>query len=96
MGRGASPLPFQEICVKRKWTVLAVAGMLIIGIAVLLYPAISSAVNRQHGSFAIQQMQQQLDNMDSEQMEAALAEAREYNDQLIMMQHRMRANMSRS
>ena len=68
---------------KRKWTVLAVAGMLIIGIAVLLYPALSSAVNRQHGSFAIQQKQQQLDNMDSEQMEAALAEAREYNDQLI-------------
>ena len=67
---------------RRKWTVWTVAGLLILGIAVLLYPIISSTVNRQHGSFAIQQMQQ-LDNMDSEQLEAALAEAREYNSQLI-------------
>lgn len=66
----------------RKWVIWIAAGMLVLGLAVLLYPTVSSAVNRQHGSYAIQQLQQQLQNMDVEQLEAKLEEAREYNRQL--------------
>lgn len=66
----------------RKWTIWIAAGMLVLGLAVLLYPSVSSAVNRQHGSYAIQQFQRQLDSMDEANMKSALEEARAYNSQL--------------
>lgn len=53
--------------------------MLILGFGVLLYPTVSALVNRQNGSYAIQELQQRLDGMDSEQMLAALEDARAYN-----------------
>lgn len=53
--------------------------MMVLGLVVLLYPAVSSMINRQNGSYAIQELQQRLDGMDSEEMTAALEEARTYN-----------------
>lgn len=65
--------------VGRKWTIWAAVVMLILGLGVLLYPTVSSMINRQNGSYAIQELQEHLDGMDSVQMEAALEEARAYN-----------------
>lgn len=67
---------------KRKWALWISVGMLIIGISVLLYPTVSSTINRMNGSYAIGQLQQQMEDMDSEQMDAALEEARRYNEAL--------------
>ena len=67
---------------KRKWAIWLAAGMLVFGIGVLLYPTVSSAINRMNGSYAIGQLQQQLEGMDSGQMESALEEARAYNEKL--------------
>lgn len=68
---------------KRKWAIWLSVGMLLLGLVVLLYPAISSAINDRHGSYAIQQMQEQLEGMDSTQLEAALEEARMHNERLL-------------
>ena len=67
----------------RKWTVLLAALFLLVGLGVLLYPAVSSTVNRRNGSFAIAQMQEQVGNLNDAQLEAALEEARAYNEQLL-------------
>lgn len=66
----------------KKWAVWIAAGMLMLGLTVLLYPAVSNAVNRQHGSYAIQELREQMNEMDTAQLEVALEEAREYNRQL--------------
>lgn len=66
----------------RKWAIWMAVGLLVLGAAVLLYPPISSAINRQHGSYAIQQLQQHLEEMDTSEMESALKEAATYNEQL--------------
>ena len=67
---------------KRKWAIWVSAGMLILGLAVILYPTVSSFINRQNGSYAIQQMRQQLNEMDSEEMRSALKAAKVYNEHL--------------
>ena len=66
----------------RKWTAWITAGMLLLGLAVLLYPAVSSAVNRHHDTYAPQQFRKQLEEMDSVQLDAELEHARAYNQQL--------------
>ena len=67
---------------KRKPAIWLAAGMLVLGLAVLLYPTVSSAINRANGSYAIQRYQQQLKDMDLAQMQSELAEAVRYNEQL--------------
>ncbi len=67
---------------KRKLAVWLAAGMLVLGLAVLLYPTVSSAINRQHGSYAIQQYREQLADLDSEGMKSQLEAAAKYNKQL--------------
>lgn len=67
----------------RKWAVILAAVFLVVGLGVLLYPAVSSAVNQQNGSYAIQKMQEQMESMDDRQMEEAFARARAYNEQLL-------------
>ena len=66
----------------KRWLIAAAAAMMILGLCVLLYPAVSSAVNRLNGSYAIQEFQQQLDTMDGREREAALEAARAYNVRL--------------
>lgn len=60
-----------------------VAGaMLVLGLGVMLYPTISSAINRLNGSYAIQEFQQQVDDMEDQEKEAELAAAKAYNAML--------------
>lgn len=63
----------------RKWRIMVAAAMMILGLGVLLYPTVSSAINQLNGSYAIQQFQQQMDTMDNREKEAELAAAKAYN-----------------
>ena len=67
---------------RRKGTLWTIIGMMILGVAVLLYPILSSAVNRINGSYVIHELQMQLEQMDSEQLVAELQAAQQYNEQL--------------
>lgn len=66
----------------RKWLIMVASALMVLGFGVLLYPTVSSAVNRLNGSYAIQKFQQQLGNMDGREKEAELAAAKAYNARL--------------
>ena len=66
----------------RKWLMLIAAAMMVLGLGVILYPTVSSAINQLNGSYAIQEFRQQLDTMDDRQIEAELLAAKEYNAML--------------
>lgn len=66
----------------RKWLIMVAAAMMLLGLGVLLYPTVSSAVNQMNGSYAIQEFQQQVDGMDDREREAELAAAKAYNSML--------------
>lgn len=66
----------------RKWAIWMAGLMLIFGFGVLLYPTVSALVNRQNGSYAIQELQQMVEGMDSEKVLAELEDARTYNAML--------------
>ena len=66
----------------RKWLITVAAAMMVLGLGVLLYPTVSSAINGINGSYAIQEFQQQLDTMDDRQKQAELEAARTYNASL--------------
>ena len=66
----------------RKWLVMVAAAMMLLGLGVLLYPTVSSAINQLNGSYAIQEFQQQVDGMDDREREAELAAAKAYNAML--------------
>lgn len=68
---------------RRKLLACLAAFMLLAGICVLLYPVASNLINRQHGSYAIQELGKQLENMDAEQMRQMLEEAKAYNRELL-------------
>lgn len=57
--------------------------LLLIGVGILLYPTVSNFINRRHGSYAIQVLQQHLENADIAQ-QRHLAE--EYNAGLLAAQ----------
>jgi len=63
----------------RKWLILVAAAMMVLGLGILLYPTVSSAINQLNGSYTIQEFQQQLDTMDDREMEAELSAAKAYN-----------------
>ena len=67
---------------RRKWLMTAAVAMMLLGLGVLLYPAVSSAINRWNGSYAIQQFQEQLDHMSNFELETQLEHARLYNARL--------------
>lgn len=66
----------------RKWLIMVAAAMMLLGLGVLLYPTVSSAINQLNGSYAIQEFQQQLDGMDDNEKAAELAAAKAYNAML--------------
>lgn len=66
----------------RKWLIMVAAAMMLLGLGVMLYPTVSSAVNQLNGSYAIQEFQQQLDGMDDKEKAAELAAAKAYNAML--------------
>lgn len=65
---------------KRFWILSAL--LLALGLGVLLYPAVSGAVNRIGGSYVIAEHQQQLESLEQSQLDEELARALAYNRQL--------------
>ena len=53
--------------------------LLLVGVAVLAYPTVSNLVNRQHGSYAIAQLQDQLRTVESTEIARQRKLAEEYN-----------------
>ena len=62
-------------------TILLILAFLF-GVALLLYPTLSDYVNSLHQSKAISTYADTVENMDTEQYQATLAAAEEYNTQL--------------
>lgn len=56
--------------------------LMILGVGILIYPAVSSAVNRRNGSFAIRQWQEQLAGLEDEAFQRHRELAKKYNDSL--------------
>ena len=52
------------------------------GLAVLLYPAVSSAVNRRSGSYAIQEWEAQVELLENEEIDRQMEQAEAFNDAL--------------
>lgn len=67
----------------RKLTACLAAFLLLAGIGVLLYPAVSNLINRQHGSYAIQELGEQLESIGAEQIREAFDAAENYNRRLL-------------
>lgn len=63
--------------------ILLPALLLLIGLAVLLYPKISDRINRFHSSSAVQALGQQMQNTSREALERQLTLAQEYNTSLL-------------
>lgn len=59
---------------------LLTALLIIVGLGILLYPVISSAVNRRNGSYAIQEWEEQLDGLEDAQLQRHRELAQAYND----------------
>lgn len=56
---------------------------MLLGIGVLTYPAVSRMINKRSGSYAIAQLQQEMDNTDTEKMARERIRAEEYNRNLL-------------
>ena len=76
----------------RKWLILVAAAMMVLGLGVLLYPTVSSTINRLNGSYTIQEFQQHMDTMDAQEKEAELAAAIQYNEMINMADKNMDEN----
>ncbi len=73
----------------RKWAIWLAAAMLVAGVSVLLYPVVSNMINRRHGSYAIQELQEQVGRLNTEEMDRVFAAARMYNRQLLSQEEDM-------
>lgn len=65
---------------KRKW--LGAAILLLLGLAIALYPSVSNYLHRVNSSYALQQLTQALENQDPELLAQQLAMAELYNASL--------------
>lgn len=65
-----------------KKSLLLIALLIIVGLGILLYPVISSAVNRRNGSYAIQEWEEQLEGLEDEEFQRHRELAQAYNDSL--------------
>lgn len=65
---------------KKQW--VASLLLLTVGLAVLLYPMVSGAVNKISGSYVIADHRQRLKSLEQEQLDAQLNLARQYNRRL--------------
>lgn len=68
---------------KKNLSTAALLAAFLIGLVVLLYPAVSDYVNSLHQSKVIQVYKDQTGGMDAAQQEKALQAAREYNQTLV-------------
>lgn len=73
---------FKGIAVNKKVTVILSGILLLIGLAVIGYPVVSSWINGLHGSYAIEQLQQRLESEDDGWIMDQLHLAQNYNEKL--------------
>lgn len=59
--------------------------LLLAGLAILLYPSVSSLVNKLNGSHAVQQLAQKLENQDQAELDRQREMAESYNRKLLDM-----------
>ena len=64
---------------KKKVPVILAVLLLIIGVGIMAYPAVSQFVNRQNGSYAITDFENQMKNLAQEEIQEQLRLAMEYN-----------------
>lgn len=65
---------------KRKW--LPAAMLLLLGLAILLYPSVSKYLHRINSSYSLQQLTQTLENQDPDLLAQQLSQAELYNASL--------------
>lgn len=73
---------FKGMAVSKKVTVILSGVLLLIGLAVIGYPAISSWINGLHGSYAIEQFQQRVEKEDDAWIMEQFRLAQDYNEKL--------------
>lgn len=66
----------------RKKTIIFAVVLFLLGAIVLLYPLFSNLVNRLHGSYAISEIKQKLEETDASVVAAQRIDAQYYNNQL--------------
>jgi sortase A len=64
---------------KKKVPVILAVLLLIIGVGIMAYPAVSQFVNRQNGSYAITDFEDQMENLGQEEIQEQLRLAKAYN-----------------
>ena len=79
MGR---PIPALRSAMKNLFQKGGLILLMLLGLAVLLYPTISRRINGFHSSTAVQDLSQQLQNTDQAELERQLALAEGYNKAL--------------
>lgn len=65
-----------------KKSLILIALLIVSGLGILLYPVISSAVNRRNGSYAIQEWEERLEGLEDEEFWRHRELAQAYNDSL--------------
>ena len=68
---------------QRKWLAVITAVMLAVGICILCYPMVSNLINQQNGSYAIQEFNRKVEDLDKEQIEQELSAGHKYNQMLL-------------
>jgi len=67
----------------RKYIVILSVALFILGISILLYPAVSHQINQLHSSYAVQNMTDQVESSQKWQLDTELANAERYNTALL-------------
>lgn len=67
----------------KKGIMICAALLFLVGVGVLLYPTVSSFINKQIGSYAIQELRQEIGDRDAEEMEGERIRAQVYNASLL-------------
>lgn len=68
---------------RKKYPWILALLLLLVGVGVLLYPVVSSSINKAHGSYVIQEFQQQLGQTDESILADHRRQAEEYNASLL-------------
>ncbi|MBO6116394.1 MAG: class C sortase [Ruminococcus sp.] len=68
---------------KKHISTIIILLMFLIGLSVLLYPAVSAYINSKHASRIVANYQDTVDNTDSERIRELFAGAKDYNDRLL-------------
>lgn len=68
---------------RKKTSMLLALLLLVAGIAILAYPTVSNYINQKNGSYAIQELQQQIGQAGDNEIAEQLRLAQEYNAELL-------------